>query len=476
MNILPFFRRATLVVATAASAALLGGCPSLTTPSTDGTFVSISEHGFDKADNARDLNNYPWSMAFFTPDDQQDPNGGNLYVGTGNSIINIAAARFGVDMGVDPLFRPPEIRRYRPDLGPKHWERVLDYRDVETGPQWQTSGFRGMAVYRAASDGVKYLYAGTFGNRPALWRSATGDAGSWEQVWESPLEGSIRSLTIHDGLLYFAVSHESGVERFPGEIYATDGATFRAVVTDGFGNPHNWGIFSLASYNGYLYAGTFNREDGYELWKLEGPDAGAAPVLVIEHGGPEKSNHSTTQMVVFDDYLYVPALVYVGYNVGGVPIFKGGDMVRLDHDDRMEVIVGPGSLAGIGSGFDDNSNAYLWTLIKHNGKLYCGTWDSNAEISILLRNWPVLLRNIPNIVKGLLRLKARPGPIDQLAGIGAELYVSEDGIHWKQLFHDGLGNPDNYGVRNMESHDGTLYVGMANPVDGLEVFEMVEQP
>ncbi len=460
-------RRYGLVLATWLVVAC-GGCPTAVDDAVPGQFVSITEHGFDKQDNARDFNDYPWSMAYFTADGADQ---GFLYVGTGNSIINIALGRFGLDPGVWPLFRPPEIRRYRPDLGPEQWEKVLDYRDVETGPDWQTSGFRGMAVYRSAADGTSWIYAGTFGNQPALWRSSTGDAGSWERVWSSPLEGSIRSLTVHNGWLYFAVSHESGKQRHPGEIYATDGQQFRTVVDDGLGNPFNWGIFSLASFNGYLYAGTFNREQGYELWKLEGPD-GAAPQRVVAGGGSGAYNHSTTQMVVFGDHLYVPALVYVGYNHNGIPIFKAADMVRLDADDNLEVVIGPGSISGLDSGFGDQSNAYLWSMAVHQGRLYCGTWDSSAEISLAIRRWPLVLQNLPAIIKGLLRVKPRPGPLDRVFGIGAELYVSDDGVNWQRVFNDGLGNPDNYGVRNMLSVGDVLYIGMANPVDGLEIFEM----
>lgn len=456
------------LAAIASLTALVTGCPLVTSDD----FVSISEHGFDAVDNARDDNAYPWAMEYFTADGA-DPGDGFLYVGTGNRVINAAAARFGVLLDDTPLFRPPEIRRYRPDLGPGQWEKVLDYRDVETDPDWKTSGFRGMAAYRARSDGVTYLYAGTFGDEPAVWRSPTGEAGSWEQVFTSPLEGSIRSFAVHNNLLYVAVSHESGAERFPGEIYATDGDTFTLVNDDGFGNPLNWGVFSLRSYNGWLYAGTYNREEGCEVWKLEGP-GGAGPVSVYTKGGPQRSNHSTTEMVVFDGRLYVPMLVYVGYNVGGFPPFKGADMVRLDADDNMETIVGPNSLSGFRSGFGDFSNAYLWSLTEHNGKLYCGTWDSASLVSFGSQHVGDLLGAIPQLIKNLTAAKPRASAFDNLFSVGAELYASSDGVNWSPIFTNGLGNPDNYGVRNMVSGNGTLYIGLANPTDGLEVFEYVE--
>ena len=89
---------------------VLVGCP--TSPPDD--FVSISEHGFDAADNARDKNDYPWSMKYFVPDGQDS---GRLYVGTGNDIVLLGAAAVIPKATAAPYQRPPEIRRYRPDLG-----------------------------------------------------------------------------------------------------------------------------------------------------------------------------------------------------------------------------------------------------------------------------------------------------------------------------------------------------------------------
>ncbi len=47
-----------------------------------------------------------------------------------------------------------------------------------------------------------------------------------------------------------------------GQIWVTDGMTFTQVITDGFGNPDNGGVSSLASFNGCLYAGTYNPVTG----------------------------------------------------------------------------------------------------------------------------------------------------------------------------------------------------------------------
>jgi hypothetical protein len=180
--------------------------------------------------------------------------------------------------------QPPQIRRYRPDWSPMAWEVVLDYADHEQ-PPYLNEGFRSMALYRARADGRTYLYAGTMAaHSPAIWRSATGDPGTWQRVFVFPDDpatriGSIRGMAAHDdGLLYVSVTASGDV--LPGgvgQIWATDGTAFTPVVTDGFGNPHNGGIATLASFAGCLYAGTYNPETGYEVWKLRCTDALDAP-------------------------------------------------------------------------------------------------------------------------------------------------------------------------------------------------------
>jgi hypothetical protein len=453
-------RRASALALLIVCAALVAGCPTAAPED----FVSISQHGFEQTDYARDLNDYPWAMAYFTPDGSDV---GRLYVGTGNNIPGQAIASFNPAVPAEVAYRPAEIRRYRPEQGSKVWERAFDYRDVATAAELRASGFRSMAVYRARADDVTYLYAGTAGLEPSLWRSATGDPGTWRQVWSNPFEGSIRALAANGDLLYVGVSRDASTPPLPAEIYATDGDAVWPVVDDGFGSPDNVGVYSLASFNGWLYAGTANAAQGCEVWKLEGDGEESQAVRVVAAGGPSPSNASTTQMVVFQGRLYVAMMVKAGLKRGGFP-FRGADMVRLDDQDNVETVVGSGSVGGVESGFGDITNAYLWSLVEHDGKLYCGTWDS-ASI------FPVGLAGLPRFLAALAgNFKSRSWLDDFVTDIGAELYVSSDGVHWDPVFTDGLGNPGNYGVRNMDSGGGTLYLGMANVLEGLEIWRMRE--
>jgi hypothetical protein len=376
-------------------------------------------------------------------------------------------------VGVD--FLPPEVRRYRQDLGEQEWERVFDFRDAESGPDWPTTGIRSMCSYKTAADGKTYLYFGTFGLEPSVWRSPTGEPGTWEKVFaNTTAPGSVRGLTVHNGLLYMAVTHEVIMPRVAGEVYATDGETFWTVNDDGFGNIFNEGVYSLESFNGYLYAGTHNRTQGFEVWKMEGPD-GAPPVKIADGGVTDPANQSIGSMVVFEDHLYCGSLIFAGINIHFPPLLRGADMIRINADDEVEVIVGPGSLGGYRSGFGSMHNAYIWSLEVHEDYIYCGTWDSARTVRLddpEASGLTDVLNGLANGIKERRNQREYYDLYDLIKQSGASLYRSSDGVRWIPIFQAGLGNPDNYGVRNMVSHDGTLYIGMANPFDGLEVWKM----
>jgi len=461
-----------------ANCAFFLGCGAPVPLDAPAGFTAISEAGFELADNAADRNDYPWEMTYFKPDDRE---AGQIYVGTGNAVMDGIMGRiFG--WPTDSFWRPPEIRRYQPDEGPQSWERVLDWRDVETGPPWQTTGVRALLPYRVPSTGQTYLYAGTFGVQPSLWRSRTGDPGTWELVWSNPTEGSIRSLAIHNDVLYIAVTHEYLDPQVPGEIYATDGQTVWPVMTDGFGKPDNDGVFYLASFNGWLYAGTINRNQGYEVWKLAGPDGQASPVQIVANGGTSGAQQAVGEMRVFKDCLYVTSIIFLNLNYGSFsPLLRAADMVRIDDQDRVEVVVGPESVGGTPSGFGYLHNAYLWCLEEHRGKLYCGTWNAASFVPVTDRYWARIQATLnervglplffgPSPFSGLLE----SGYFDQWTNNGARLYASDDGVHWDEVFKDGLGNPRNFGVRNMVSVGDTLYLGLANIDDGLQVWTVAE--
>ncbi len=444
-----------------------------------GDFEKISANGFDPVDQAQDQNDYPWSMEYFVPDGKSAKDG-FLYVGTWNRVQQWK----GFQPNRQPVY--PEIRRYRPDVSPTFWQRVLDTRDMNLDDHSRPHGFRSMKSYRNKSDGKRYLYAGGRGDTTSLWRSQTGEPGTWEQFWAEDQVGSIRGMTIHNGLLYMSYYNDYAmVDKAAGEgtakkgdtpsaiILATDGATVWTVMDNGFGNRSNVGIFTLESFNGWLYAGTHNPLQGAEVWKLEGPDPAAPPVKVIDHGGPRWLNEAFMTMHVWKRHLYVGAQAsFLMRMIGGL---KAADLLRIDTGDHWETVAGPNSIGGEQSGFGERSNAYMWSMCQHDGWFYVGTYDIMPGLSYMLTH--------PKYFFGMMGLELKSAePEEKLllltsaemvawrANAGADLYKTRDGKNWYCVNADGFGNHNNYGIRTMKSAFGRLFVGLANPYDGLEVW------
>jgi hypothetical protein len=448
---------------------LFAGCPRPLPPLPSGLggletgdFELISLNGFDPEDNDVDINDYAWSMEYFEPDGDAPA---YVYVGTGNDMIGLIYQGISAVLGSAELgevaARPPEVRRYRGDIAREEWETVLDYRDVEPDPDFETIGFRFLRQYRSPDDGVNRLYGATFGQAATLWRTATGDPGSWEVFWQTDEPGSIRYMEEHNGLLYLAFANEAptGDDRV-GKIFVTDGAEVSAVITDGFGDPDNVGVMFVASFNDWLYAGTKNEARGYEIWKLAGPDPDAAPSPVVTGGGPSAVNEAAITPCVFGDRLYIGSQLnpLANLTAGG----KAADIIRISADDAWETVVGPDSISGFDSGFDHWPNTYIWSMTVHDGWLYAATYD---QVSPFFN----VLENMDRVIKALSRARTA-NLIELVWRAGSDLYKTQDGVTWYPVTLDGFGDVGNYGLRTMESVGDELYVGTTNPFDGLEVW------
>lgn len=440
-------------------------------------FERVADPGFDEEGRER-LADSAWSMRYFQP---EGADSGYVYVGTDNNILGRAfavlrSARRGGDLPVEP----PQVRRYRPDLGPMVWEVVLDLAEEEDATSLD-QGFRTMAVYEPPGEDHAYLYTGTMAERnPSVWRSISGEPGSWERVFVFPYDsesqiGSIRGMVVHeDGLLYMSTTSSGDIlEGGIGQIWATDGTDFTQVVMEGFGIPENTGITNLASFNGCLYAGTYNPENGFEVWKLrclEQPDA--PPQAVIVEGAGRRYNETAMNLFPFKDHLYVGTGIPLGFNPTTRRGPRGCSLLRIDKQDQYEVVVGPrrqNPLSQYRPGYGWYMNAYCWYMEEHNGYLYLGTWDLSRTI-VYLGNQAE--RVAPRFRRLLNYLVADPG--DWRSPVGGDLYRSQDGVHWEPVFLDGFDNPDNHGIRTLESTPMGLFVGTENPFTRLEVWRLLD--
>jgi hypothetical protein len=102
---------------------------------------------------------------------------------------------------------------------------------------------------------------------------------------------------------------------------------------------------------------------------------------------------------------------------------------------------------------------------QHDEHLYLGTWDMSRTIDFFSKE----ARNMAPAFGPVLNAVS-PRPRAWGSPLGGDLYRTADGLHWEPAFLDGLGNPDNHGIRTIESTPMGLFVGTENPFSRLEVW------
>lgn len=439
-------------------------------------FTCIADNGFGDAQNA-----YCHAMAYFR--DQ-------VYVGTTRHSMALLKLfppleppamdpwPVKVPGSVQDLDMRGQIWRWEPSS--RKWDKVHTS-PVINGQNGQEVprdlGYRGMAVFQGRSDPEPALYVCAMstvlrGTAARILRSA--DGVNFSAVSEpglgNPNVSTFRSLVAFDDHLFIPPTGE-------GITFNSNQASIILRSADpvegqwelagepGFGDTSNNGIFELEVFNGHLYAGTFNHYQGYQIWKT--PMTGAAScqwTKVIERGayrGPW--NEMTMSMCVFDGSLYVGSGIQNGgYDRNNMVGPAAGEIIRIYPDDSWELVVGTPRqtpdgmkypLSGMGPGFDNLFAGYIWRMAVHEGWLYASTFDWSMFLQYARRP----SRPAQRMVQGL-----GADRVVHLGG-GFELWRTQDGVNWIPVTQNGLGNPYNYGARNLISTPYGLFLGTANP-------------
>ncbi len=158
-----------------------------------------------------------------------------------------------------------------------------------------------------------HLYAGTYmasgGDGCSIWRSGTGDAGSWEAVASDGFDDDAHNqgtavFDEYGGYLYVGTwNYTTGTELWRSA--SGDTGTWEQVSADGFGSPSNIGISGLTAFRGYFYAATGNHGGG-QLWRCQacdGSDWSRATEQTFGRGGWG----GFTNLVAHDGSLYAVA-------------------------------------------------------------------------------------------------------------------------------------------------------------------------
>src|SRR5688572_2288285 len=166
------------------------------------------------------------------------------------------------------------------------------------------------------------LYAATINNDGTeLWRSKTGNNGSWKRVADQGFgSGSayfiITSLTTFKGQLYASVEATLGTGA---QVWRSSNGTNWALVSDnGFGDVNNYQTGSSVVYRGQLYMTTRNDVTGAQLWRSSN---GVTWVQVVGDGFGDINNIKIESLTTYTNALYATA----SNPVTGVELWRSTD-------------------------------------------------------------------------------------------------------------------------------------------------------
>jgi len=446
-------------------------------PLSEKNFFPVALHGFGDPANA-----YAHSMAWFKD---------RLYVGLTRYAYH---AMRPYDLEASFQIFPVKLREFNWDLDwrAQIWRydpEKVKWENIHISPMCMGSmgfevprhiGFRDMAVFKGKSDPAPVLYTVSWGSHmglgPFILRCADGKIFEEVGISEREYFGSqtLRALvSFKDGLFTFPTGRDSGVDGYHEfkqgvVIESKDPAVgaWRPVSESLFGDPGNVMLFDMATFNGFLYVGTGNPYEGFQLWKT---DAQGAPPYrwrkVLSHGAYRGNlNEGVCSLCVFKDSLYIGTGIHGGgfdriYDVGpGAP-----EIIRLNKDDTWDLIMGEPRetpdglkipLSGLGAGFNNPFAGYLWRMCEHDGWLYAGTfvWSSFIPFS--------KLDQIPEKMKSMIESIPMEKFMEHFGGF--DLWRTKNGVQWKAVTLNGFGNRYNCGVRTMASTPSGLFLGTVN--------------
>jgi hypothetical protein len=161
-----------------------------------------------------------------------------------------------------------------------------------------------------------YILAGTFNTTTGceVWRSDTGGFGSWFKAnsdgFGSATNEGAKSFASLGSYLYVGVDNPWGGA--PCKVYRASVGTglpfsdWTQVSTNGFGDTNNTGVKSLFSDGTHLFAGTYNFTTGAEIWRTAA--SGTAPypdwVQSNENGFGNVNNEGIYSIAPFGSYLF----------------------------------------------------------------------------------------------------------------------------------------------------------------------------
>jgi hypothetical protein len=218
--------------------------------------------------------------------------------------------------------------------GTGNWERMPSAGQIwrsANGTDWSQVASNGLGNPNNAGfttftsfNGVLYAAVLNHIDGAELWRSSTGDDGSWERVAAQGFDSGsayfiITSLTTFNGQLYASVEATQGNGA---QVWrSSDGTNWTLASGNGFGDPDNYQTGSSVVYRGQLYVTTRNYGTPAQLWRSSN---GTTWVQVVDDGFGDTNNLKIESLTTYADAIYAAA----NNPITGVELWRSTDGVN----------------------------------------------------------------------------------------------------------------------------------------------------
>lgn len=249
---------------------------------------------------------------------------------------------------------------------------------------------------------------------------------------------------------------------------AGPGADWQAILSGGFGNGNNSVIEALETFKGSLYAEATNAIEGATIWRTAN---GETWTQVTPAGFDNAFGANNT--IVFDMFTFEGNL-YAGSGSWESTSSAGQIWRSANGTDWSQVAA---------DGLGNLNNTGFVTFTSFKGMLYAaavnrndgvelwrsstgdhGSWERVATEGFGGGSAYFIITSL-NTFKGQLY-----AGVEALAGTGAQVWRSSNGIDWERIGENGLGDTNNYQTGSSVVYRGQYYITTRNDVTGAQLW------
>lgn len=296
---------------------------------------------------------------------------------------------------------------------------------------------------------------------------------TWEQVnsngFGNPQELEVSALESFNGYLYAGTYNViDPLALFDGaRIYRSpDGVTWTPVTQPGFQNPHDTAppaILDFVVFGNRLYASTGRGGNPAQIWRSSN-GVSWAPMVSAGFGDPDL--HDIAALAVYNGVIFAGA----GSQVSGARIFRSS---TGDSNTWTPVAPGGPTMAGAGVTGFAVFNGALWATIESEAPVQL--WHTSSAVGA----WTSVMNNgfgdsNTNKTGGMAVFGGYLYVGAGNAVNGAQLWRTNDGATWEQAIPPGFGDPNNQQVEIVFVFQNQLYAGVQNAVTGMEIWRSTD--